>query len=63
MKLTAQQQYQSKLEDSIKPRIEPETASLCVVRICLLCRNGFKSEGAHNRICKKCKESARYREG
>lgn len=32
-------------------------------RICLMCGDGFRSEGAHNRICPRCKLSRRWREG
>ena len=30
-------------------------------RMCLCCGSSFASEGSHNRICSKCKESQRYR--
>ncbi|MCB2101241.1 MAG: hypothetical protein KDE22_10255 [Rhodobacterales bacterium] len=32
-------------------------------RACLMCGDTFKSEGAHNRICRKCKETKTWREG
>ena len=32
-------------------------------RVCLMCGDGFRSEGAHNRICPRCKLSRRWREG
>ena len=32
-------------------------------RRCLMCGDHFTSEGPHNRICKKCKSSANWREG
>lgn len=32
-------------------------------RQCLMCGEGFVSEGAHNRICGKCKSSRTWRAG
>ena len=32
-------------------------------RSCLMCREGFESEGAHNRVCDRCKASRTWREG
>jgi hypothetical protein len=32
-------------------------------RRCLMCREGFASEGPHNRICPRCKTSRSWREG
>ncbi len=30
-------------------------------RSCLMCGRSFDSEGAHNRICRRCKASQTYR--
>ena len=30
-------------------------------RACLMCGDSFDSEGAHNRICRRCKASQTYR--
>lgn len=32
-------------------------------RKCLMCGGAFESEGAHNRICRKCKLTRTWREG
>ncbi|MCP5373975.1 MAG: hypothetical protein H6907_19760 [Hyphomicrobiales bacterium] len=32
-------------------------------RRCLMCGDAFESDGAHNRICRKCKETKAWREG
>ena len=32
-------------------------------RKCLMCARVFTSEGAHNRICRRCKASQTYRSG
>ena len=32
-------------------------------RTCLMCGRSFESEGAHNRICRRCKASQTYRSG
>lgn len=32
-------------------------------RKCLMCGDWFESEGAHNRICHRCKSTRAWREG
>jgi hypothetical protein len=33
------------------------------IRACLMCAEGFQSEGKQNRICPRCKDSVEWREG
>ena len=35
--------------------------SLRRTRTCLMCGRSFESDGAHNRICRRCKASQTYR--
>lgn len=42
-----------------KPQRSIETRD----RRCLMCGDDFASEGAHNRICGKCKSSRTWRQG
>ena len=32
-------------------------------RLCLMCGDVFQSEGIHNRICQKCRNSQLWRDG
>lgn len=39
-------------------RERAERKARCRVRPCLRCRAEFESEGAHNRMCPRCRETA-----
>lgn len=43
-----------------KPIDQPRKS---VRRRCLMCHQTFQSDGAHNRICKKCKSTQAWRDG
>lgn len=43
-----------------KPRAETHTPKF---RRCLMCRDSFESSWAGERICKRCKSTAAWREG
>ncbi|MEM7173474.1 MAG: hypothetical protein AAF530_25140 [Pseudomonadota bacterium] len=43
---------------------KPKGAPLIVkTRRCLMCSDSFPSEGAHNRVCSRCRGSQRWRDG
>jgi len=41
----------------LKADVTPKT------RLCLKCRSSFESEGAGERVCRKCKSSSAWRSG
>lgn len=62
LKATDTSVHESDAEDMLEleaPRTVPEVKS----RVCLMCGVTFESEGAHNRICPKCKSSQAWRSG
>ena len=48
------------MENARKPAVE---LSGNRTRRCLRCREDFDSEGAHHRICNRCKASRSWRQG
>jgi len=62
LKATDQRSDEAEGEDALEleaPRPVPEVKA----RVCLMCGVTFHSEGAHNRICPKCKSSQAWRSG
>jgi hypothetical protein len=46
-----------------KPVVQPaatEEEVPLILRVCLMCLTRFKSQGPHNRICPRCKDSPEY---
>lgn len=46
-----------------EPKTEAETLSGSKHRPCLMCRQQFESEWAGERVCKRCKATASWRQG
>ena len=46
------------MDDVIEPQTQQQKE-----RRCLMCGIKFPSEGAHNRICRRCKSTVAWRQG
>jgi Zn finger protein HypA/HybF involved in hydrogenase expression len=47
-------------QEQLKETVEVDTRK---ERKCLMCSTRFQSDGAHNRICPKCKSTEAWRRG
>lgn len=55
--MTTDKTPNSSAEDPLSGEVKTKT------RLCLKCRSPFESEGAGERVCRKCKSSSAWRGG